>query len=537
MYTISYNKKHYTYIIILAMIIIASQACATYYFRQNYQNTNALLHDVGHLKDKPFLKAHLKNGDVCILRDRWTINTQDSLILGDGSIYDFNRELKYSGKVSFSFDSIAILETNTKITNPEQGRITALTILTGVDVLVGLFCLTNPKACFGSCPTFYLNELDDFHHADAEGFSNAILPSMEYADIDALNNGKIADKNFTLTMKNEALETHCVNEVKLLAVPRNPGERIFQSPDNAFYICNKNYPMNSALASEGDIKKLIKNQDRTERFSLADKDNLSSKEEIILTFNHVDIGTNIGLVTNFRQTLLTTYLFYSAMGYMGKYVSDIFALLETDDKMKSKFDATTKELGGIEVFVLNNKTQKWELQGTMNETGPIAINKQLIPFKASNKHPNVKVKLVLNKGLWRIDYVALTRIVDKVQPIEINPVKVLNKGNIDTLALNNLLNPSAYLISMPGSAYKLSYTLPNSNTDYELFLKSKGYYLEWMRSHWIKDENITKLKQMVNNPKRFLKEEAKNFKKYETSMEDAFWNSKIDTKNFSYYEN
>lgn len=58
-----------------------------------------------------------------------------------------------------------------------------------------------------------------------------------------------------------------------------------------------------------------------------------------------------------------------------------------------------------------------------------------------------------------------------------------------------------------------------------------------MRSHWIKDENIPKLKQMVNNPKRFLKEEAKNFKKYETSMEEAFWNSKIDTKNFSYYEN
>jgi hypothetical protein len=225
------------------------------------------------------------------------------------------------------------------------------------------------------------------------------------------------------------------------------------------------------------------------------------------------------------------------MGYMGKYVSDIFALLETDDKMKSKFDATTKELGGIEVFVLNNKTQKWELQGTMNETGPIAINKQLIPFKESTKNPIIKVKLVMNKGLWRIDYVALTRIIDKAKPIEINPDKVSNKGKTDLLALSNLLNPSAYLISMPGSAYKLSYTLPNSHTDYELFLKSKGYYLELMRSHWIKDENIYKLKQMVNNPKSFLKDEAKNFKKYETSMEEIFWNSKIDTKNFSYFEN
>ena len=124
------------------------------------------------LKDDKFIK--LKKS----LQDDPEMLELREVIAYDNNV-SFNRELKYSGKVSFSFDSIAILETNTKITNPEQGRITALTILTGVDVLVGLFCLTNPKACFGSCPTFYLNELDDFHHADAEGFSNAILPLYE----------------------------------------------------------------------------------------------------------------------------------------------------------------------------------------------------------------------------------------------------------------------------------------------------------------------------------------------------------------------
>ena len=89
---------------------------------------------------------------------------------------------------------------------------------------------------------------------------------------------------------------------------------------------------------------------------------------------------------------------------------------------------------------------------------------------------------------------------------------------------------------MPGSEYSLGFLLPQANTEYELFLYSKGYYLEWMRQKWIKDKDLLKLRQMVYNPKKYLKEEAENFKKYETTMEEVFWNSKIDTKTFSYYE-
>ena len=89
---------------------------------------------------------------------------------------------------------------------------------------------------------------------------------------------------------------------------------------------------------------------------------------------------------------------------------------------------------------------------------------------------------------------------------------------------------------MPGSEYKFNFILPASDSDYELFLYSKGYYLEWMREHWIKDENMFKLRQMVESPKTFLKTEAKDYKLYEKTMEQEFWDSKIDTKSFSYYD-
>jgi hypothetical protein len=531
------TKKILLSVLAVVIVILASHSCATYNFRFNYRNVNNLIHETNYLLTKPYLKAHLKNGDVCILSDSWEVDTVSNVLTGNGTKFNFNRARVFEGAISILIDSVAIFETNTKILKPEAGRITALSILAGLDVVVGLICLSNPKACFGSCPTFYINENDNFHYADAEGFTNAISPSMEYYDIDALNNTTLSQNTFSITMKNEALETHCVNDVKLLAYPRKMGERVYQSPANDFYLCENNYPLTHAKGDDGDITTLLKNDDKHERFSFSDGSNLSCKEEIILTFDNVLNADDLGLIMNFRQTLMTTYLFYSAMGYMGDHVGDIFAILETDQEMRNKFDATTKELGQIDIYAWNERINDWEIQDGFYETGPIAINKQFIPLKNFSFNSSVRLKLVLNKGLWRIDYVALTNIKKKVKPIEIAPGSILNKGIPDKTALAEILNPEKHLISMPGSAYKFNFTLPDQNTDYELFLYSKGYYLEWMREHWIKDKDLLKLKQMVDNPRKYLRDEAKSYKLYEAAMEQEFWNSKIDTKTFSYYEN
>ena len=525
------------YILALVIGLLTIQACNPHYFRSNYQDANKLLHETQNIKTKPYLKAHLNNGDVFVLKDAWKVDTIKNLVSGNGSRYDFNRKKVFEGKILVSIDSVAIFETNTKLKNPESGRVTALSILAGLDVAIGVLCLTNPKACFGSCPTFYINPNDNFHYADAEGFSNAIAPSMEYFDIDALNNQVISGNKFSITMKNEALETHCINNVKLLAYPIEKGERVYQSPTNNFYLCKNDYLLSDAKANEGDITALLKSDDKQERFSFSDEKNLSSKEEIYLTFTNVKNSDNLGLVLNFRQTLMTTYLFYSAMGYMGDNVSDVFANLESDEKMRNKFDATTKELGGIECYVWNEEKNSWVIQSKLNETGPIAINRQFIPLRNAKYGAKIKIKLILNKGLWRLNYASLTNIKSQVTPIEISPTTITNKGKLDNIALCKINSPDKHLLSMPGSEYKFNFTIPGTNTDYDLFLYSKGYYLEWMREHWIKDKDLLKLKQMVYNPKRYLRKEAKSYKQYEVTMEKAFWNSKIDTKTFSYYEN
>jgi hypothetical protein len=531
-------KKIIIYILTITTTIFGIQACKTYYFRSNYKDTNSLIHATNNIQTKPYLKAHLKNGDVCILRDSWIVDTVTNVLTGTGTKYNFNRIKISEGSISIPIDSVAIFETNKKIKNPEAGRIAALSILAGLDVIAGIICISNPKACFGSCPTFYINENDNFHYADAEGFSNAISPSLEYYDIDALDNKPLFQNTFSITMKNEALETHCVNDVKLLAYPRKKGERVYQSPTNDFYLCENNYSLTHASANEGDITTLLKNEDRQERFSFSDENNLSNKEEVFLSFNNVKNADKLGLVLNFRQTLMTTYFIYSAMGYMGDEVGDIFAKMEMNKETKEKLKGgIKKELGNIDIYLWNEQKNDWELQNGVYETGPIAINRQFIPLQHLSSSSKIKLKLVLNKGLWRIDYVALTNIKDKVKPIEITPTNILNKGKVDNTALLEIKNPEKYLISMPGSEYKFNFTLPSAVTDYELFLYSKGYYLEWMREHWLKDKDLLKLKQMVDNPKKYLMVESKNYKRYETTMEHEFWNSKIDTKTFSYYEN
>lgn len=531
-------QKLTKYFLGILFIVFVFHSCKTYYFRSNYGSLNTLIHHPDNINRLHFLKAHLKNGDVCILTDNWQIDNSDSLIIGVGSKYNYNRQLILQGRMEIPIEEVVIFETNKKISTGESTRKLALSILTGLNAGATSACLANPKACYGSCPTFYINQTDNFHYSDAEGFSNAILPSLEYGDIDALRPQYISDKTFSIFMRNEALETHMVRDVNIRAYPLKDNQRVYHSPGDEFYLSNKLYAVDRAVADEGDITQLLRKDDYQERFSLSDENNLSSREEVFLEFNDISHGENLGLVLHFRQSLMTTYFIYNAMGYMGDEVGDIFAKMEMEKDIYGKMkNGLRKELGDIEVYLWNEISREWVFQDSFYETGPIALNRQIVPLKIPVNDSKARIKLVVNKGLWRLDYAALAAIQKKVEPFELNPVAIYNKGKLDPTALSQISSPDEHLISMPGSEYQFQYEFPQSNVKYELFLYSKGYYLEWMRESWLKDKNLLKLKKMFDRPAAYLKEEAKEYKRYEMMMEQIFWSSKLDTKTYSYHEN
>lgn len=511
-------------------------------FRRHYHDANRLIYENAESPEKVYLKAHMENGDVYIFDNKWFIDTLDDMVAGHGALYNYNRRKIQEGDLRVPVDSVVLFETNRMPSDRDKDRISGLTVLAVADAIFGIICISVPKACFGSCPTFYLNGDSDAHHADAEVFSNAIAPGLEYRDIDALNNPRVVDGEFRLTMKNEAFETHNIRSAKLLAVARNEGQRVYHSHDDRFYLCRGAQPPAKAEADEGDVTFLLAKKDQVERFSLADPENMVSRESIYLEFNRKELTgkeqpARLGLIAGFRQTLMTSYLIYHALDCMGNQVSDFLAGMDREPGSDVETAwGIKKALGDVDVYLWDEMLGRYVHQGGWNETGPIAFNHQLIALDEAIAGEVVKIKLELNRGLWRLDYLALTQVLEEADPIVIQASALTGNGPDPVGQLEALNHPDRYLVSMPGDVYVMNYVLPDPDQDYEMFLDATGFYLIWNRAEWTKSKDLMSLRMMRSNPGRFLKRHAVDYKQYESLMEEAFWSSRINQQIITSHE-
>ena len=108
----------------------------------------------------------------------------------------------------------------------------------------------------------------------------------------------------------------------------------------------------------------------------------------------------------------------------------------------------------------------------------------------------------------------------------LHPSDVLRDGKSDASARELLLDPSRALTTLPGDTYELVYVLPDSAAPYDLFLESRGYYLEWIRNEWIAEENGSLLTELFLDPHAGLQRIAPAFKRAEPGMERVFWGSR-----------
>jgi hypothetical protein len=131
-------------------------------------------------------------------------------------------------------------------------------------------------------------------------------------------------------MTNEVLETHVVRYVDVLAAPRPPGGRVFDTSDGIFWQTSKFVELNRAMAPEGDCLETLRAFDGRERFSTVDSADFAAREIIELDFATIPAG-NYGPVIASRRSLLSTYLFYQALTYMGRSAGSWLAALERQD--------------------------------------------------------------------------------------------------------------------------------------------------------------------------------------------------------------
>ena len=74
------------------------------------------------------------------------------------------------------------------------------------------------------------------------------------------------------------------------------------------------------------------------------------------------------------------------------------------------------------------------------------------------------------------------------------------------------MDPDQYLITIRGDEYNLFFAMPDSKSSYEWFLESRGYYLEWHRDEWLKNNNELALAELLVFPERALKRLAPQLK-------------------------
>lgn len=470
-----------------------------------------------------YLKAHLKNGYVYLL-SHWHADSGGRLISGTGQLLDVNRTAVSSGDFRFPSDSVALFETNVFKTS---GATAALTVMAGITAIVAGICAANPKACFGSCPTFYAPDSSGHPVLQAEGFSASIAPALEATDVDMLYASRPRRREFTVRVTNEALETHVIRRAHLLALPRPRGGRVLATPDGAFLQATALVAPSSCNAAEGDCIGALSQFDGVERYSRTDSLDLSARETIDLTFDSVPQG-RLGLVIASRQTLLTTYLLYQALAYLGDDAGTFLASLDRGGPgLRQRVRGLNDLLGKIDVLV-QGPGGTWERIGSTGETGPIAVDTKVVPLPSVAARGPVRIRLRLTRGLWRIDYVALAALGDSVTPLRIVPQVVRRGGETDAAATSALRDTTGRrpLTTFPGDAYDILYHLPAHPEQYDLFLESRGYYLEWLRREWLPETDRIKAARMAFDPAGMLRELAPQFKAVEPDLEHLFWSSR-----------
>lgn len=495
---------------ILVMVALAvSAGCA----KRIERKVGPTLHTVD--MDAAYLKAHMKDGSLYVLGS-WRIDEANAAVTGVGDWFGPDRIAPRRGAFTVKFADVSLYETNTIITSP---GVAAMAVVTGLSIGVTIGCAVNPKACFGSCPTFYApNDEGGQATLQAEGFSDAISPALETNDIDALWRTTGKPGPFTLTMTNEAYETHVVKQVDLLAVPRPPGGRVLATSETLWTAAKVSAPL-ACSAPEGDCMATLARVDGTERSSLTDEHDLAARELIDLGFTPT--AGRAGIMIGARQSLVTTFLLYQGLAYLGTTAGRWLAALERGDLGARTGGRNLQKLvGGIEVQL--ERDGAWQTVGEIYETGPLASDVHLIvlPEGATGE----RVRLRLPKGGWRIDSVALATLTGVATPIRLAPTKI--RGTISKDYGGGRTAATAFpLVTMPGDAYALEYMLP-PGSDYELFIDSRGYYLEWMRQEWLREERPLSALRMFTNPAQMLKDLAPVYKKLEPDAEAVFWRSR-----------
>ncbi|WP_310568866.1 hypothetical protein [Gemmatimonas sp.] len=449
------------------------------------------------------IKAHLKDGSTVVFRTGATV-TRDSLT-GEGRRYTLHNGIPRVDD-SVPMDSVVGVET---FENKVNAVPTVVASVAGT-VAAGFGALILGIAIFGSCPTVYA-DTGATAELQAEGFSYSIAPLMEQRDVDPLRVRADSTGRVRLELRNEALETHYINHIELLAMRHAAGETIVPDQGGRPVLVSGFTPVGRATDRAGrDVRGVLRSRDGTlyatdagilRRASAGDLD-----DWIDVHVADLPAGDSVAVVLRLRNSLLNTVLLYNGMlggRDAADWLHEGLGKFGTTAEMALWYRKTMGLRASVEgvasIDAIHGATAR------LSDVGPIAFRDValVLPRSALNAR-TARIRLQFVADNWRIDEVrvagTLSRPAVTTLAVErvVVPTPAVGRGpTLDTAAVSAIAAADArYFETRPSQRMVLEFArdhraarTTDSTTTY--MIAWQGWYREWIRGDWLANPTRT----------------------------------------------
>ena len=451
-------------------------------------------------------KVYLTDGTIVVFGLGFKV--EGDQIVGVGVVYpptlsgaaaeEKKRELPADQKIPLTRVAAANTYTDSPETASEIGSF--IMGLSGFGLWGGsIYCLACPKCCFGSCPTVY-DDSSGKPVLEAELFSYSVSKLLEAADIDVLDTLYPAHGDLRLRVTNEAMETHHINQLAVEVIEHPAGTSVCASPGLGILPVGLTVPPDAATTVRGeDILDKLRTSDESFFRSGDGPIKAVSKEAAFDSFEVVkkvaSTKRNVRMTIRYRNTLLTTILFYDVvLASQGLQALDWTARMNSDPVYASQFLAVYKIFSGIRIQEWNDG--RWQPVAQLPDAGPLNWKTMAVdvPVPATGE---IRLRLQFFPDNFMIDAIGFDLAppaVETISRLRVEPAFIWDHAFRPRPEYGSLIekDDGAYLITEPGDSFILDYQLPiapeKSERVRSLAIASKGYYIEWIRGSWVRND-------------------------------------------------
>jgi hypothetical protein len=488
----------------VSLVLLSCSAVATACVHAFWRTDPVALHrDAKPVDVATPVKVHLVDGTTIVFRHGARIGT--TRVEGDGEAFGVNQtgtSTAIAQRAAVPFDSIVGVETfQPKLL---AGQTVAVSVAATAVTAVGTVALL--KAIFGSCPTVYA-DTGASASLQAEGFSYAIAPLLEQRDLDPLTVAPDRDGTIRLELRNEALETHYINNLELVAVSHRDGALALPDQSNRVVVVDDVRPLHSARDRAG--------RDVLPELSAADGRLFASASSTVRAAHIGDLddwidldaddlapGDSLAVVLRLRNSLLNTVLLYDGM--LGgrdapEWLDAGLERISTAVDLSRWYARTMGMRATVAGVAPRSDAEPWTSR--MGDAGPLAFRDVAIvlPRPAPNAR-RVHVRLSFVADNWRIDRAMIASRIERPTHTTLPLARVLvhaarNDTHDDTAAVAALREPDGrYLETLPGQRMRLEFQAPHRDAPGErttYLIAWQGWYSEWVRGAWLASPSRT----------------------------------------------